>query len=169
MRRDYDFMSEEKGSKETEKSGRSNVEGMLQEKVLAFKSLEGRMNALVRQQNAFAQRLLEIQGTIDSIGEIEKGQKEILFPLGSAAFMEGSVSAKEKIIVEVGAGVALEKTTDEGKKILETRKTELERAMATIQEEVKAITTMMQQIEAETQTILAKAQQQEQKFRVVSG
>lgn len=145
----------------------------LQAKLLVYRALESRMNTLAKQQNMFASKILEIQSTIESIDEIKKGEKEeakdILFPLGSAAYTKGTVADRNRLIVEVGAGVALEKTSDEAKMILEKRKKELEGAIEVLQKELQSISVMMQKIEFDTQGIIQQAQKEGGKFRVVSS
>ncbi len=154
---------------------KAEMEKELQEKLLAYRALEGRISSLAKQHDMFASKVLETQSTIDSINEINaqgkeaKGTKDILFPLGSAAYTRGTVADKDKLIVEVGAGVALEKTIDEGHAILEKRKKELEEAMGVLQKEMQNISGMMQKIETDAQQMVSKVQREEEKFKVVSG
>lgn len=164
-----------------QKVNEQNIENELQEKLMAYRSLENRLNSLANQQNIFASKIMEIQSTIESINEIKKQEKEansakdILFPLGSAAHVRGLVADKDKIIVEVGAGVALEKTADEAKEILEKRKKEIEDAMTVLQKDLQSISAAMQEIESYAQDLYAKAQkegksqarQEEAKFGVI--
>lgn len=150
----------------------SERENQLKEKLMAYRALESRISTLAKQQNMFASKTLEIQSTIESIDEIKKGDKgtnDILFPLGSAAYTKGAVADKNKLIVEVGVGVALEKTSDEAKVILEKRKKELEQAIGLVQKEIQSISMMMQKIEADAQGIMYKAQKEAEKFKVVSS
>jgi len=165
---------------EQQRPGSKEMEKELQEKLLAYRALEARVNSLAKQQSAFASKILEIQSTIESINEIKKGEKggkggkeakakDILFPLGSAAYTRGTVADKNKLIVEVGAGVALEKTADEAKEILEKRKKELEAAIDVLQKDMQSAASMMQKIEADAQEMVVKAQKEKEKFRVVSS
>lgn len=152
--------------------GNSEVEKELKKKLLAYRALEGRMSTLAKQQNMFASKVLEIQSTIESIGEIKKGEKEmndILFPLGSAAYTKGAVADRNRLIVEVGADVALEKTSDEARMTLEKRKKELEEAMGVLQKEIQSISAMMQKTETDAQGIIQQAQKEGEKFRVLSS
>ncbi len=139
---------------------------------MAYRALEGRISSLSRQHDMFASKIVEIQSTIDSINEISaqgKGTKDILFPLGSAAYTKRTVMDKDKLIVEVGAGIALEKTIDKGKAILEKRKKELEQAMGVLQKEMQNISGMMQKIEADAQHMVSRVQKEDEKFRIVPG
>lgn len=148
----------------------SEMEKKVQEKLLAYRALESRLSALANQQNMFASKILEIQSTIESINEIDKGKetKDILFPLGSAAYVKGTVADKNKMVVEVGSGVALEKTAEQGKAILEKRKKEIESAMDVLQKDMQSIASTMRKIEVDTQAMVSGAQKGEEKFKVVS-
>lgn len=162
-----------------QKVNEQNIENELQEKLAAYRSLENRLNSLANQQNAFASKIVEVQSTIESINEIRKGanDKGILFQLGSAAHTRGTVSDKNKIIVEIGAGVALEKTAEEAISILESRKKEIEEAMEVLQKDMHNMSAAMQEIENAAQEMLRMKQEEEKeekeknrekKFGVVS-
>jgi len=153
----------------------SERENQLKEKLLAYRALESRITTLAKQQNMFASKILELQSTIESIDEIKKGDKagktanDILFPLGSAAYTKGVIADKNRLIVEVGAGVALEKTSDDATAILEKRKKELQQAIGLVQKEIQNISVMMQKIETDAQGIMREAQKEAEKFKVISS
>ena len=148
---------------------KEETEKKLQEKVMAYKMLENRLEALGRQQQMFTQRLIEINNTIASIEEIKKGEKDILFPLGSAAFAKGEVSDEKKIIVDIGAGVVFEKDISDGIALLEDRRKEIENAAMVLKNEIDTIAQQMQVIEADTQRIISGTQKDDEKFRVISN
>ncbi len=145
------------------------MEKALEERMLIYRTLEKRLEALSNQQSAFASKIVEIQNTLSSIEEVKRENADIFFPLGSAAYVKGKVSDREKIIVELGANVAIEKSMEEGKKILEKRKKELEDAIGSLQNNIQSIVKMMQQIEMEVQGMVSKAQEESGKFKVVNS
>ena len=51
----------------------------LQEKMLIYRTLESRLEALTRQRDLVSSKIVEIISTISSIDEISKNQKDILF------------------------------------------------------------------------------------------
>lgn len=111
----------------------------LQEKILAYRILEARLDSLVKQRDLLANKILEIQISLNSIDEISKSNEEILFPIGSQAYAFGKVIEKNKLIVEIGAGVALEKNVGEAKEILNRRKKEIESGLGEVQKSVLEI------------------------------
>lgn len=135
-------------------NGASADERIVREKVLAYKSLEERMDALARQQDAFISKVAEINSTLASIDEAAESPAEAMVPLGTAVYARGSVDGKAKLLVEVGAGVAVERTTDEAKAILEARRKDLEQAIETLQKDMQTVAAMLQQIESEMQAMM---------------
>ena len=125
----------------------------LQEKVYMYRLLEARLDGLLKQRDLVLNKISEIQSTIITLDEVEKKPETILIPLGSEAYAHGNVIA-EKIIVEIGAGVALEKTLPDAKVILNNRKSELNSAFADLQKEVMRTSQMMQRLGPEIESMM---------------
>ncbi len=122
-------------------------EESLREKILAFKSFEARLQGLLQQRDLLAKSINEMQSTLETVDELQKNPKEeIIFSIGSAAYMPGKTIENKKLIVEVGAGVALEKSTEEAKKIIEARKKEFEKTLSEIQIEALNIGQLLDQL-----------------------
>jgi len=134
------------------------AEKELQEKMLIYRTLESRLEALTRQRDLVSSKIVEIMSTISSIDEISKNQKDILFKLGSEAFTYGNVTDKNKILVEIGAGIVLEKPPEDGKEILNKRKQEMENALKEIQNNISQISSAMNQLGPEINQLIQKSQ-----------
>ncbi|MCS7106253.1 MAG: hypothetical protein NZ942_02980, partial [Candidatus Aenigmarchaeota archaeon] len=67
----------------------------LQEKILFYRLLEAKLNSLLKEREILIAKTIEIQTTLQSIEEINKG-KEILFALGSEAYAFGKLKEKDK-------------------------------------------------------------------------
>ena len=134
------------------------AEKELQEKMLIYRTLESRLEALTRQRDLVSSKIVEIMSTISSIDEISKNQKDILFKLGSEAFTYGNVTDKNKILVEIGAGIVLEKPPEDGKEILNKRKQEMEIALKDIQNNISQISSAMNQLGPEINQLIQKSQ-----------
>ena len=94
---------------------------------------------------------------VDALDKAEVGQ-EILVPIGSGSFIHGKLASKEKVVLNVGAGVSIEKTAAEAKEILSIRKAEvldgskkLNDVLAKIDQEMQRIQAVMQQFEESAQ------------------
>lgn len=132
----------------------------LQEKVTTYRALESRFGAFIKQRDLFISKLSEIQTTLNSMEEIEKGKEEILFPLGSEAYAFGKVVEKKRMIIEIGAGIALEKTPAEGMEILKKRMEEIEKALNSVLQGIVEASSVLGQLESEIQEEIEKEQAQ---------
>ena len=101
-----------------------------------------------------AQGLESALAAVDALQEAEVGQ-EILVPIGSGSFIYGKLASKENVILNVGAGVSIEKRSEEAIEILRTRKNEvlegskkLTEVLAKIDQEMQKIQGIMQQYES---------------------
>lgn len=147
---------------ETNRGGKEDKERQLQERVLAYRILESRIDSLAKQREFLAGRLVELQTTLESIGEIEKGGEEMLFPIGSAAYTLGKVVDKTRMIVEVGAGIALEKDFQEAREILKGRMKDIQDALVTVQRNMQETSESLQILEPEIQRMIDRQQINEQ-------
>lgn len=101
-----------------------------------------------------AQGLERALGAVEALEEAEVGQ-EILIPIGSGSFIHGKLASKENVVINVGAGVSIEKSPAEAKDILKQRKNEvlegskkLTELLAKINQEMQKIQGIMQQYES---------------------
>jgi prefoldin alpha subunit len=132
----------------------------LQEKMVLYRVLEDKLNDILTKQNAIAARVLEIQGTLESLSDIGKshsdcGKNEILFPIGCSIYMKGTVTGEKNVIVGLGAGATALKTFDEAEKMLEKQKSDLQQSMSALQKEMSDIANKMQKIEADAQEMFS--------------
>src|SRR3990170_4044321 len=128
----------------------------LQEKILTYRILESKLDSLLKQRDMMTSRFLEVQNAIQSIDEIEKSKNEILFPIGSGVYTVGKVAEKDKLIVEIGANVAIEKNPGEGKQMLTKRKSDIENGLNSIQMGIAEISSSLEQLGQEIQELSEK-------------
>lgn len=134
------------------------AEKELQEKMFIYRTLESRLEALARQRDLVSNKIVEIISTISSIDEIDKNQEKILFKLGGEAFAYGDVTDKNRILVEIGAGIILEKSIEDGKETLNKRKQEMESVLKEIQNNISQISNAMNQLGPEINELIQKSQ-----------
>jgi prefoldin alpha subunit len=101
-----------------------------------------------------AEGLKRALAAVEALDKAEVGQ-EILVPIGSGSFVHGNLASKEKVVLNVGAGVSIEKPAAEAREILKVRKAEvleasrkLNEILAKIDQEMQKIQAIMQQFEA---------------------
>jgi prefoldin alpha subunit len=122
----------------------------------AYQQYQAQADGIMRQLNLTqitAEGLERALVAADALGKAEVGQ-EILVPIGSGSFIHATLASKEKIVLNVGAGVSIEKTATEAKEILKVRKDEvlegsrkLSEVLAKIDQEMQRIQAIMQQFE----------------------
>ena len=130
----------------------------LQEKMLIYRTLESRLEMFTRQRELINNKLVEIVSTISSIDELGKKQENILFKIGSEAYAYGDISDKNEILVDVGAGIILEKSIEEGKETLNKRKHDMENAFKEVQTNIAQISNAMGQLGPEINELIEKSQ-----------
>ena len=126
----------------------------------AYQQYQAQAEGIMRQINLTqltAEGLDRALGAVDALDKAEVGQ-EILVPIGSGSFIHGKLASKEKVVLNVGAGVSIEKTAAEAKEILSIRKAEvldgskkLNDVLAKIDQEMQRIQAVMQQFEESAQ------------------
>lgn len=134
-------------------------ERLVQERILAYRQFEERMDALVKQQASFASKAAEVNSTIAAIGEFEAGRGDAMVPLGTAVYAKCKIDTAAKLLVEIGSDVAVERTPAESRAILESRRNDLEQAVEVLQKDIQAVAGMLQGIEADMQAMMRTRKQ----------
>lgn len=85
---------------------------------------------LSSRENTLATVLHEATAAIASIKAInEKPESNTLVPVGMGSFVKTKISSSDKIVLNVGAGIAIEKDKDSALNYLESRIKEIEIAL----------------------------------------
>ncbi|MEM5794484.1 MAG: prefoldin subunit alpha [Candidatus Aenigmatarchaeota archaeon] len=124
----------------------------LQEKIFVYRLLEARLNSLLKERELLIAKIVEIQTTLQSIEEIKKGE-EVLFALGSEAYAFGKLKEKNRIIVEVGSNIALEKNFEDAKKTLEKRRIEMEKTLNEVEKSIVEVSSRLQELAPEIEKL----------------
>jgi len=122
----------------------------------AYQQYQAQADGIMRQLSITqltAEGLERASAAVDALGNAEVGQ-EILVPIGSGSFIHATLASKEKVVLNVGAGVSIEKNAAEAKDILKVRKAEvlegskkLNEVLAKVDQEMQKIQAIMQQYE----------------------
>ena len=131
----------------------------LQEKILTYRIIEARIESLLKQREALGLKLMEIDTTLNGIDEIEKTEGEALFSLGSETYFFGKVLDKKRMIVEIGADIALEKTFEEGRQILKERKGEIENLIDNLESNVVQLSSGLQEMESQINEMVGRGKE----------
>ena len=88
----------------------------------------------ISMMNAVMTELTYANMTLDGI-EQEKENAELLVPIGGSSYVKVKLANPDKGVVGMGAGVSIEKTLPEAKAIVKERLGELEKTMASAQQQ----------------------------------
>ncbi len=93
-------------------------------------TLQQRINMI----NAAMTDLTYANMTLDDL-EKEKENAKLLVPIGGSSYIKVKLANTDKVVVGVGAGVSIEKTLPEAKEIVKERLGDLEKTMASAQQQ----------------------------------
>jgi prefoldin alpha subunit len=101
--------------------------------VVEVRVLEGTYNELTSRQNLLERALLENRAALEAINGLGKSPpEEVLTQIGGGAMLRGPPPETERILVNVGSNVVIDKPKDEAVALLETRGKELEKTVLSI-------------------------------------
>ncbi len=140
--------------------GESISEEDIRRLVAAYQQYQNQAEAIVRQislTQMTAEGLDRAAKAVEAMSAVAEGQ-EMLVPIGSGSFVYAKLASKEKVVLNVGAGVSIEKTTAEAKDALLARQTEVSEGSMKLSEMLSRIDQEMQKIQA----VMARYEQQAQ-------
>ncbi len=123
----------------------------IQNKAVEMEMLRQNMQQLDQQLIALETRKMQIEEVLKAITQI-KGGEDILLPLGPGFFIKGNLKKTDKVIVAVGANMALEKRMSESKDDIEKNLKEIDKISNNLKSELLRASEHME----ETQKILIK-------------
>jgi len=126
----------------------------------AYQQYQAQAESILRQINLTqltAEGLDRAQHAVETLEKTEVGQ-EILVPIGSGSFIHGKLASKEKVVLNVGAGVSIEKTAAEAMETLKVRKAEVLEGSRKLNEVLAKIDQEMQRLQAIIQKFEESAQ-----------
>ena len=134
-------------------------EEQTQQLLYQMQMLENMFGELTQKESSIINIIREANSAIHSIKGIRtKSESDNLVPLGLGAFMKTKVNSDEKIIMNVGSGIAIEKTHDDAINYLESRLKELEIALQDTNQQRQQIAANLEQGKQQMQNLMQKPQ-----------
>lgn len=126
--------------------------------VVEYRMLQGLSADLQQRINTLSSLLSELQAASSTIEEVEKVGEgaEVLIPIGGASYLKARLAHGGRVVVGLGAGVAVDKSLEDAKKYLEKRMEELSQALSTVQSQLVSVATRMAQLEPKIREALEK-------------
>lgn len=135
----------------------------------AYQQYQAQAEAIARQlglTQLTAEGLERALKAVEAMETAEEGT-EMLVPIGSGSFIHAKLASKEKVVLNVGAGVNIEKTPAEAKESLKIRKAEVAEGSKKLNEMLGKIDQEMQRIQAIMEQFEESQQQHQGSERVV--
>ncbi len=91
--------------------------------------------------------------------EQEKEDAELLVPIGGSSYVKMKLANPDKVVVGIGAGVSVEKTLPEAKAIVKERLDELEKTIASAQQQFAQVADRINAGRNRLESLLAKVRE----------
>jgi prefoldin alpha subunit len=117
--------------------------------------LEAYLADLIQRENSLVTLLRDLASSIESLkGISEKTESETLAPLGVGVYVKTKILSNDKVVLNIGAGVAIEKDRDSATNFLESRIKEIEIALQDTESRKQDIAIKLEQGKAELRKLL---------------
>ncbi len=117
---------------------------------IQHRELSQRAEAMQQQLNMVHMSLDDCMRAISTLGELGSldGEKSTMIPIGSGSFVHADLKKLDQIVVNVGAGISVEKSIDDATQILNTRKDELSKVIEGLNDSLMKVRQHIQSIES---------------------
>ena len=134
-------------------------EQQAQQLMQQLQMLENHFTQLAQQENNIVNIIREANSAIQSISETKtKTESDNLVPIGMGVYIKSKIQSKDKIIIDVGSGVAVEKDQNSAINWLESRLKELEIALQNVSSQRKQVADNLEIGKQQMQNIMQKSQ-----------
>lgn len=138
-------------------------EDQAQQLLYQMQMLESYYAELTQKESTLMNVLRDTKSAIDSLKEMnEKKEYNTLTPLGMGTFVKSKISSEDKIVLNVGAGIAIEKDKDSAINFLESRIKEIEVALQESMAQKQNIAAQLEQGKAEMNRLAESVSKQKQ-------
>ncbi|HXW94846.1 MAG TPA: hypothetical protein VEJ19_03990 [Nitrososphaerales archaeon] len=100
--------------------------------VVEIRVLEGTYNELTARQNLLERALLEGRAALESIKGLDGKSPEVLTQIGGGAMLHSPPPSTDRVLINVGANVVVEKPKEEAIALLEERSREVEKTIVSL-------------------------------------
>lgn len=134
------------------------AERQLNQLITEIQTLEAYYNDILARIQAASAGLSDFRAAIHAVDTLMQSQKsDLLLPIGGGLLLPVNDVETKKLILSVGAGVAIEKDLDSSKVFLQAREKELERAATALEQQRRDISSRLDQSKAVLQRLTGQA------------
>jgi len=123
----------------------------MKKKYMEYQMLDQQIKQLQEQMQLVEQQSVEVMAAVQSIEEFSnlKDGSEMLVPLNNGIFAKARLVKEDKLRVNVGAGVVVDKSITETKKLIEKQSEEMEKVRVAVAQNVDQMVQRAAEIEKE--------------------
>ena len=131
-------------------------EEQAQQLLYQMQMMEGYLSELSQKEETIVSVIREASSAIQSLKTIDnKTDNETLTPVGLGTFIKTKVVPNEKLILNIGAGIAIEKDKDSAINFLELRLKEMQVALQETSNQKQQISASLEQGKQQIEQMLA--------------
>ena len=143
-------------------SGVSGEQAALEQKINEMmqqaRVLEAHLNEIISREAAVSRLLEEAKLASSAVQEIQtETEVESYVPVGVGVHMKVSVPPVKKLLINIGAGVAVEKSREDTINYIESRLKEFEIALKQLMGQKQQVTLRMEQIQVQVNEMVQRA------------
>ena len=134
-------------------------EEQAQQLLYQMQTMEGYLSELTQKEGTIMSIIREASSAIQSLKTIDtKTDNETLVPVGLGTFIKTKTVPNEKLILNIGAGIAVEKDKDSAINFLELRLKEMQVAIQETSNQKQQISASLEQGKQQMEQMLAASQ-----------
>ena len=131
-------------------------EEQTQQLLYQMQMMEGYLSELTQKESTIVSIIREASSAIQSLKIIDdKMDNETLVPVGLGTFVKTKIVPNEKLILNIGAGIAVEKDKDSAINFLELRLKEIQVALQETSNQKQQISASLEQGKQQMEQLLA--------------
>ena len=135
-------------------------EQQAQQLMQQMQMLENHFSQLTQQENSIISIIREANSAIQSITETkEENESDNLVPVGMGVYVKSKIQSKDKVVINIGSGIAIEKDQNSALNWLESRLKELEVALQNINMQRQQVAENLELGKQQMQSIMQKSQE----------
>lgn len=101
--------------------------------VAEIRMLEGALNDIATRQSILERVLIESRTSVDTVKGLDSStSEEIIIPVGGGMMLRASPPKVDRVLLNIGANVVVEKSKDDAVKFMEDRAKQLEGSLVTL-------------------------------------
>ena len=136
-------------------TNKSAIEQRVNELVQHSRTLELYLNEVLERESTVTKLIEEARLASYALQNIHLDKEnEALMPIGVGVYLKTNIPSIDKLLVNIGAGVTIEKTHQDTLHYIESRMKEFEIGLNQLREQKKQITSQLEQIQHQVNSML---------------